>query len=170
MPMSILSEAGCSVLGEVVGALERAGLRYWLGRGVFRHWTLKHEFGDQQHDVDFHVLRREELQVRNLVDDLCRAGFEKVPWNDRGYKIPLIHVKDRVPVELIFLDDDGEDLWFLAGGNGQKRYTCPVAVFGDRRARICNIEVRVPSDDYLPAVYTAGWRDESQKNGGVLLV
>jgi hypothetical protein len=72
-----------------------------------------------------------------------------------------------VPVELIFLEADGEELWFRGGGNGQKRYACASSVFADRRVTICEIELRVPSDDYLPAVYGAEWHDETQKKGGV---
>jgi hypothetical protein len=165
--MPIEPEVGCAVLLEVATEFKQLGLKYWIGRGIFRHWTLRHEFGDEQDDIDFHVLRREESEIQLLVDGLCGKGFEKVRWNDRGYKIPLMKVK--VPVELIFLEPEGKTFWFRGGGHGQKRYTCPASVFADRRIEICGAELRVPSRRYLPSVYGPDWKDEEQKNGGVLI-
>jgi hypothetical protein len=100
--MPIPSSAGCAVLREVVSALEGSDLKYWVGRGVFRHYRVAREFGDKQNDIDLHVLEAEREKVVGLVGHLCERGYERVPWNDRGYKIPL--VKGMVPVELIFLE------------------------------------------------------------------
>ena len=165
--MPIEPEVGCAVLREMVSELERSGLKYWLGRGVFRHWRRHREFGGKQDDVDFHVLRQEEAQLRSVVHDLCRMGYEKVLWDDKGHKIPL--KKATVPIELIFLERKGRNLSFRAEGTGNKLYTCPAWVFGNRTLKICGVKVRVPGDQYLPVVYGPNWKAEEEDNGGVTI-
>jgi len=44
--MSIDPAEGCEVLREVVLTLLQSKLKYWIGRGVFRHFVLHGNFGD----------------------------------------------------------------------------------------------------------------------------
>ena len=152
---------------EVVAHLERARLDYWLGRGVFRHYRLLGEFGEEQNDLDFHVLKVHRRRISTLVESLCGEGYVKVPWRDLGYKIPLR--KGSVPVELIFLERKAGTLYFRAGGVGQKRYSCPISVYGTRQLEICGIRARVPEDEYLPLVYGPNWEAEERDNGRKLI-
>lgn len=66
---------GVTVLKVVVEFLESRGLRYWLARGRFRHFSLPGEFGNSSSDIDFHVLRASEANLRAALPELRALGY-----------------------------------------------------------------------------------------------
>jgi hypothetical protein len=163
---SINPTEGATALREVSGVLDAAGIRYWLGRGLFRHFTLHHEFGDKQGDVDLHVLREDEDSVRDEVKRLEGMDYEVVSRPEHTHKITLRRGETEVEVELVFLNRDGEVLWHQAGLPDRRRYDCPARAFGERRLEMFGILVRVPDEEYLPAVFGPGWEANEKETGG----
>ena len=161
---------GATALREVIGVLEAAGIRYWLGRGLFRHFTLRHEFGDKQGDVDLHVLREDEDAVRVAATTLEEMHYEVISRAEQKNKITLRRGESKVEVELVFLNRDGEFLWHQAGWPDRRRYDCPARAFGDRRLEMFDILVRVPDEEYLPAVFGPGWEANEKGTGGAPVV
>ena len=158
-------EEGIAAMQEVVEVLERRGLRYWLGRGVLRHHTLEGELGDQQGDIDFHVLREDEPGVRRqAVEELQTLGYQVISRPEHSHKITLR--KGETEVEFVFLNRDGKVLWHQAGWPQRRRYECPARAFGHRRIQMFGIDVRVPDEEYLVAVFGARWRENVKGSGG----
>jgi hypothetical protein len=157
-------KAGVEVLLEIVRLLDSGGLNYWLGRGVFRQVTLHGAFGDQQGDIDFHVLRSEQKGLAAVVDALEGNGYRVISTPDQRHKITMR--KGHVEIEFVFLDRDREILWHQAGWPERKRYDCPAKAFGDRRIEIFGASIRVPDEEYLPAVFGRGWRRNRKGAGG----
>ena len=157
------------VFKAVVEFLESHGFRYWLGRGRFRHFTLTGEFGDSASDIDFHLLREGEGDLRAELPVLRGQGY--VVTDDAArHKLSLR--KGGVAVEFIYLDrasgDPGacfhETVYPL-----RKRFICPTQVFGDRRMEMFGVSVRVPEEEYLPCVFGPRWRENRKGSGGIQL-
>lgn len=163
----ITEDEGIKTLCEVVEVVDAENLRYWLGRGLFRHYTLNKSFGDRQGDIDFHVLRDDEKRLRAVVTELENRGFRIVSGPEHRHKVSI--KKGAVEVEFVFLERDGEDLWHQAGWPQLRRFTCPSAMFGDRREEMFGVSVRVPEDGYLEAVYGPEWTKNRKGSGGTLM-
>ena len=164
--MSSESE-GTVVLREVVLFLESLGLRYWLGRGRFRHFTLTHEFGDADSDIDFHLLRGAEVQLQAALPQLQARGYMLTDGASR-HKLSLR--KEAVAVEFVYLDpapNAPEAYYHETAYPLRKRFTCPARLFGDRRLEILGVSVRVPEEEYLPCVFGPRWRENVKGSGGV---
>ncbi len=158
---------GIETLHELVHCLESAGVNYWLGRGLFRQFTLHKNFGDRQGDIDFHVLREEHARLQSVVTDLTDKGYELISGPEHGHKVTIR--KRGVKVEFVFLERDGDILWHQAGWPRRKRYDSPARAFGDRRVEMFGVSVRVPNEEYLPAVFGSGWRKNTKGSGGRLM-
>ena len=162
--MPIDPKAGLRILREVVSELDSSGMNYWLGRGVFRNWTINQEFGYKQGDIDFHILREEVAKLRGMLDRLNKKGYRVISTPEQTHKITIL--KENVQVEFVFLERDGNLLWHQAGFPGKKRYDCPGTAFGDRRVNIFGVSVRGPDEEYLPAVFGPDWRRNEKGSGG----
>ena len=160
----ILEEDGIRVLGEVVRVLEADGINYWLGRGLFRQFALKKNFGDRQGDIDFHILRDEQPALHGVVKQLEMIGYEVISTPDQAHKLAMI--TGAAEVEFVFLERDGDLLWHRAGWPNRKRYSCLARAFGNRRIEMFGIQVRVPDEEYLPAVFGRSWRKNRKGSGG----
>lgn len=163
--MTIDPQAGIQTLKILDDVFNATGLRYWIGRGVFRRGELHGEFGDKQDDIDVHVFREDEPTLWEAIDALSVHGFTEVAWDGPDYKVPL--ARAGVAVEIQFLELDGDVRWYRAGGHGQKRFEAPASAFGDRRIAISGVPVRVPTRAYLATVYGDGWENEIEGTGGI---
>jgi hypothetical protein len=166
--MAIPPDVGVKLLGEVHEAFENRKVKYWIGRGVFRQLTLHQEFGDKQGDIDVHVLREDEVRVREVVEDLLGRGFA-IQHSQAGYVLQFSYkialIKDGNRVEIQFLEREGTSRFYRAGGVGQLKFCAPEGVYSESTSVDAGTLVRVPEPAYLPAVYGPGWRDE-EKTGG----
>ena len=157
---------GIRALGETVQVLAGRGIDYWLGRGLFRHFSLTGEFGDQQSDIDFHVHRRDEKRLAEVVKDLSGLGFS-VTWYEVGqHKLSL--GRGSTAVEFMFLDGDPDDelMLFHRTAFPPATYYCAKDAFGGRTIDMFGITIRVPDDAYLPATFGSQWRDNKKGSGG----
>lgn len=151
----------------MAAALDRVGLKWWLGRGVLRHHLLHGRFGDLQGDIDFHVLREDEQAVRRFVEGLAETGWRVVSGPAQSHKITMR--RGDIEIEFVFLNRDGDVLWHQAGWPEKRRFDCPERVFGERRAQMFGVDVRVPYEEYLPAVFGPDWRDGIKGSGGIAM-
>jgi hypothetical protein len=102
---------GIAVLREVTELLEQIGVKYWLGRGRFRHFVVTHEFGDEASDIDLHVLRADEAPLTAALPALRSRGYS-ITAHER-HKLSIR--KNSVDLEFVFLDS--------AGPTGSSPYT-----------------------------------------------
>jgi hypothetical protein len=165
----VMTEAqGIAILKEVVQLLEDRRIRYWLGRGRFRHFTLTQEFGDDTSDIDFHVLRSDEPALQDALADFVRRHFAVTFTQVGAHKLSVR--KCSADIEFVYLDQDRDDpgmLFHTTVVPLRKRFPCPREVFGDRKIDMFGAKVSVPSEDYLPCVFGSRWRENMKGSGGV---
>jgi hypothetical protein len=163
--MNIDPIEGCEALRQVVSLLDRAKMKYWIGRGVFRQFVLHGNFGDQQRDIDIHVLRDDQQPLFRLTERLQSKGYVRISSPLQTHKITLRR-KDGLEVEFVYLERDGDRLWHQAGYPEKRRFECPATVFRDREIELCGLKIRAPEDAYCEHVYGLEWRKEERGSGG----
>ncbi len=163
--MSIDPIEGCKTLRQVVSLLDRSKLKYWIGRGVFRQFVLHGNFGDQQRDIDIHVLRDDAQVLSRVTERLQAKGYVRVSSALQTHKITLRR-KEGLEVEFVYLEREGDRLWHQAGYPEKKRFECPASAFGDREIELCGLTVRAPENEYCEQVYGPEWRKEERGSGG----
>ncbi len=52
----VKTKEGIEALKEFVDVLEKKEINYWLGRGLFRHYTINKKMGDKSVKLKFRVL------------------------------------------------------------------------------------------------------------------
>lgn len=153
----VKKQEGIEALKTTVGFLEKEGIDYWLGRGLFRHFTLHKEFRNKLSDIDFHVWVNDRPKVQQLLHKLREAGYRiKADWD---YKANFT-TPSKVDVEIVYLFRDDEEVYHESKGRHPR---CSVGCFGDRKINIFGVNVRVPNEEYLPQVYGENWKEEIEE-------
>ena len=156
-----------AVLAEIVGLLESRNVRYWLGRGRFRNFIITGALGDDASDLDFHIFREDSAPLHGLLPELAARKYEVTA--DAPHKLSM--VRGGVAVEFVYLDLDSSTesniRYHETVCPTRKRYLCAETVFSDRKLKICEVEVRVPENEYLSSVFGPRWRENRKGTGGV---
>lgn len=153
----VKKQEGIEALKTTIGSLEKEGIDYWLGRGLFRHFTLHKEFGNKLSDIDFHVWVDDRPKVQHLLDELKKVGC-RINAN-RDYKANFT-TPSGVDVEIVYLFQDDKEAYHKSKGRYLK---CSFDCFKERRIDIFGVNVRVPEKKYLPQVYGENWRKEIEE-------
>lgn len=142
------------VLSYVIEALDDVGCRYWLARGTFRHFFLTGSIGDQQSDIDFHLMAEDVPQIEEkLKQEMEKRQFTM--HRRRPYKIAFEHTSTGIQVEFVLLFPCGEGLVYHQSRS--RRLICDANLFGEKRMMMFGQNVRVPDEQYLEQIYGWDW-------------
>lgn len=122
---------------EIVDFLSKNKVNFWVGGGLAEQIAEGIVDDDESHDIDFHILSSDRVNLERLLKENSYVIREKL-W----YKIQLYSKKGKSEqVEFVFLNEEKGGYMYQARG---QQYKCSKKVFSNRTYKIKSVEVKIP--------------------------
>lgn len=157
------------LLKMVVPILNRLSIPWWLARGVLRNFYLTNRIGDQNSDLDFHVLFKDMPIIKETFVPLF--GSEEYKVDEDFYKLAFYKPPEQheffVEFMTIFEYPEKPELVYHSR-KYDKKYAPKICFSNYQTIQIEGIGVRVPAntEQYFLGTYGPCWwrNDPNDKN------